>query len=126
MFIIYKDYPYAPQYTFLSFLAEFGAMLGIAGGIAFIVAAFKTGKYLFLLPGLLLLPIGAVLYFLVYRKIIPAKAEIVSKQNIETKARYAASYCWKHPEAYDQLMQINPDFAAKYTKNEKGRIVRKK
>ena len=126
MVFFYKDYPFAPKYTFISLAAEFGALFSAFGGIALIITAFKSGNYLLLLPGVVLLPLGVFLYLRVYRKIIPEKAAIASEINIKTKGKYAASYCWRHPEAYEELMQINPDFAARYTRNEKGRIVKRK
>ena len=51
-------------------------------------------------------------------------AEKEGDLNIRTKAAYALMYCNQNPEAYDQLIQENPAFAAKYEKNEEGKIVK--
>ena len=125
MVFFYKSYPYAPKATALSGLCSGACFLAVIGAICLIALGVQR-SLLWILPGVVLLAGAAALYFLVYRKLIPEKAKAETEKNIATKGSYAAMYCHQHPEAYEQLMQANPDFAQKYTKNEKGRIVKKK
>ena len=123
----YKFYPYSPKSNLLSMLCSLIALAGLFGALACFFGAFgKEEKvYWLVLPGVVLLAL-AVASFYYDRKIIPQKAAEDSEKNISTKGSFAAQYCRVHPEAYDRLMETNPDFAANYTKNEKGWIVKKK
>ena len=122
-----RYYPYAPKTNLLSGLACFVGAIALIGAIACFYGAFGAEKKLYwlILPAVALLALAAAsLYYDL--KIIPQKASEETKQNISTKGSFAAQYCRAHPEAYDRLMETNPDFAAKFTKNEKGWIVKKK
>ena len=123
--VFYKSYPYAPKATILSALAAIGTYLGVIGAIALFAAGFK-GMLWMVFVGIALLAGSAALYFVIYRKIVPEKAKVETEQNIATKANFAAMYCKQHPEAYDELIKTNPDFAAKYIRNEAGKIVKQR
>lgn len=125
----YKTYPYAPKASLFSVLSVLFSYCGLIGGICLALFFFfgnveKTTGLIRGIIGLLVLALAAFLYFYVYRKIVPAMAEKESDVNIHTKARFAYNYCQKHPEAFDQLQSENPDFAAKYQRNEAGKIVK--
>lgn len=121
----YKSYPFAPKASVLSAISAFGTYLSVIGAIC-MVALGAQKSFLWVVAAVALLAGAAALYFLVYRKIIPEKAKAETQKNIATKGSFAAMYCRQHPEAYEQLMQTNPDFAQKYTRNEKGKIVKQK
>lgn len=123
--IFYKSYPFAPKASLFSALSAMLSYLALIGAIVCVALGVK-GTPLLIVLGVVLLAVAGVVYFLVYRKLIPEKAKAESQKNITTKGSFAAMYCHQHPEAYEQLMQTNADFAARYTKNEKGRIVKKK
>lgn len=130
MFIVYKSYPYAPGATLCSALCSAGTLLSAIGAIALIVGFFVEGSVYHeawaLIFGLLLAGLAVFLYFIVYRKKIPAMAERQSEKNIRTKAASALLYCQQHPEAYEELRSVNPAFAEKYERNETGKIVKRK
>ncbi len=123
--IFYKSYPYAPKASLFSALCAMVSYLALIGAVVCVAFGVK-GNALLIVLGVALLAVAGVVYFLVYRKLIPEKAKAESRKNIATKGSFAAMYCRQHPEAYEQLMQTNADFAARYTKNEKDKIVRKK
>ena len=125
MTIFYKSYPYAPKATALSALCSCVCFLAVVGAIC-MIALGAANSFLWIVLGVVLLAGAAALYFLVYRKAIPRKAREETQKNIATKGSFAAMYCRQHPDAYEQLMQTNPDFAQKYTRNEKGKIVKQK
>lgn len=123
----YKYYPYSPKSNLISMLCTLVALVGLFGAIYCFYGAFGKDQkvYWLILPAVvsLALVVAAIYYD---KKILPPKAAEDSEKNISTKGSFAAQYCRAHPEAYDRLMETNPDFAANYTKNEKGRIVKKK
>lgn len=123
--IFYKSYPFAPKASVLSALSACGAYLCVIGAIC-LIALGAAKSFLWIVLGVVLLAGAAALYLLVYRKIVPRKAKAETETNVKTKGSFAAMYCRQHPDAYEQLMQTNPDFAQKYTKNEAGKIVKKK
>lgn len=121
----YKSYPFAPKASVLSALSACGTYLCVIGAICMVALGVQK-SFLWILAAVALLAAAAALFFLVYRKIVPEKAKAETETNIRTKGSFAAMYCNRHPEAYEELMQTNPDFAAKYTRNEKGRVVKQK
>ena len=123
--ISYKSYPFAPKASVLSALSAFGSFLSLIGAICLIALGVQK-NFVLILVGVALLALAAFLFLVVYRKIVFEKARTETETNINTKGSFAAMYCNQHPEAYEQLMQINPDFAQRYTKNETGKIVKKK
>ncbi len=123
--LFYKSYPYAPKASLLSALSACGSYLLVIGAICMVALGVQK-SFLWILPAIAILAGAAALYFLVYRKIVPEKARAETERNIKTKASFAAMYCRQHPEAYEELMRVNPDFAAKYTLNENGRVVKQK
>ena len=121
----YKSYPFAPKASVLSAVSAFGTYLCVIGAICMVALGVQR-SFLWILAAVALLAAAAALYLLVYRKIVPEKAKAETETNVKTKGSFAAMYCNQHPEAYDELMRVNPDFAAKYTRNEKGRVVKQK
>ena len=128
-FISYKSYPCAPKATLLSAACSVGEL------IALILAAFFAGMFnkagssmyhspLVIVGAVLLLALAVVCHVFVYRKLVPAMAEKETEKNIRTKANFAKIYCDRNPEAYDELHEINADFAAHYTRDESGKIVK--
>lgn len=121
----YKSYPFAPKASVLSAVSAFGTYLCVIGAICMVALGVQR-SFLWVLAAVALLAAAAALYLLVYRKIVPEKAKAETETNVKTKGSFAAMYCNQHPEAYDELMRVNPDFAARYTRNEKGRVVKQK
>ena len=128
--VFYKSYPCAPAATLCSALCSCGALLSAIGAIALVGGFFASGsinhEIWALLVGLLLAALAVFLYFVVYRKVIPAMAEKQTQNNIRTKADAAYLFCQSNPEAYDELRAVNPAFAQKYERDETGRIRRRK
>ncbi len=120
--MVYRSYPYAPLMSFCSGLTAFGALLFFCFGILSVLNLSLIWK----LTGVLEIAFAAFLFFIVYKKKIPNKAEEISKKNIETKVIYALQYCRVNPDAYDEIAFINKNFADKYERNEEGKIVKKK
>ena len=121
MIFFYKSYPYAPSMTFCSAMTSFGILLCACFGIALI-----TNLSAISIIGVLLIALAAFLYLYVYRKIIPNKAEEITKKNIETKTGFALQYCRANPQEYEAIAAVNQEFAAKYERNEEGKIVKRK
>lgn len=131
---MYKSYPCAPKATLLSGFCSMFQMFAVLGAIVlgylfFVLNANGIGTSLYhhplaLIGAILLLALTAFLYIFVYRKKIPEMAQREADQNIRTKANFAATYCTQYPEAYEELRSINPAFAQKYERNEKGKIVK--
>ena len=121
MVFFYKSYPYAPSMTFCSAMTSFGILLCVCFGIALI-----TNLSAISIIGVLLIVLAVFLYFDVYKKRIPNKAEEITKKNIETKVGFALQYCRTNPDAYEEIAAVNQDFAAKYERNEDGKIVKRK
>lgn len=121
MVFFYKSYPYAPAMTFCSALTSFGALLCLCFGIVLVINLSAISVI-----GALLIALAVFLYFDVYKKIIPKKAEEMTKKNIETKAGYALQYCRANPQAFEEIAAVNQEFAEKYERNQDGKIVKRK
>ena len=122
MVFVYRNYPYAPKATFFS--AGMSLIAVIALVIAIAQLSMIKNSAFHIIPAVLC---GAAAYFFFFelgRKKADKMAEKEGDLNIRTKAAYALMYCSQNPEAYDQLIQENPAFAAKYEKNEEGKIVK--
>ncbi|MBR1757560.1 MAG: hypothetical protein IJ744_02380 [Lachnospiraceae bacterium] len=117
--IFYRVYRYAPSATAFSVLCSLIGYGCVVGAISLIAGAL-------IIPAILVGAIGA--FFIIYlgHTVADKIAEKNGKKNIETKAKYARIYCGEHPEAYEYLRSINPDFAAKFTRDENGKIVKMK
>ena len=121
MVFFYKSYPYAPSMTLCSALTMLGTILCVCFGIVLIINLSVLSVI-----GVLIAALGAFLYFYVYRKIIPEKAEDITKKNIETKVGFALQYCRANPQDYEAIAAVNQEFAAKYERNEDGKIIKRK
>lgn len=118
--IFYKTYPYAPKASLMSMacvIGEFALFL-----VACLFASHR--KPLQIILAIVFLALVAVLYFYVYRKLVPAYARTEGEINVRTKPRFAALYCQNNPDEYESIRELNPEFAQTYEKNEKGRIVK--
>ncbi|MBO4887947.1 MAG: hypothetical protein J5589_06525 [Firmicutes bacterium] len=125
MFVLfYRNYTYAPSCTLLSALGSMLAFLAAIGGIVCIVMVKE--KPVMAVVGVLLLIAAFCSWWFLGRKLPDKLSPKISEKNISTKPGFAAMYCREHPEAYASLCQKNPDFAAKYTFNEKGKLVKRK
>ena len=126
MFVIfYRSYPYAPSATLLSAVGNaFAFLMGVGGIVCFVMA--KNNPVLMIILGILLIAAAVCCWYFLGRKIPDKISQSISEKNIRTKANYAAMYCRQHPEAYASLCAQNPDFAAKFMFNEKGKLVRRK
>ena len=122
MVFFYKSYPYAPSMTFCSAFTMLGILLSGAFGIVLAIQL----EAVKLIIGALLIALALYLYFIVYRKKIPAKAAEISKKNIETKPGFALQFCRENPQAYDEIAAVNSAFAEKYELGENGKIVKRK
>ena len=60
------------------------------------------------------------------RKLTDKLNEKWAEDNIRTKAGVAFQYVMSHPEEYDRVAAMNPEFAQKYEIGEKGRPVKRK
>lgn len=68
---------------------------------------------------------AAIFFFVYMSRILPDKiAEKDFAVKIKTSASVALLYCKDHPEHFDAVAAENPAFAAKYCKDEKGKIVK--
>ena len=122
MVFVYRNYPFAPKATFFSAGMSFIAVIALVIAIAQITMVKESAVHI--IPAVLC---GAAAYFFFFelgRKKADKMAEKEGEQNIRTKAGYALQYCRQHPEAFEQLRQENPDFAAKYEMNDEGKIVK--
>ena len=122
MVFVYRNYPYAPKATF------FSAGMSLIAVIALVIAIAQLSMIkdspVRVIPAVLCGIAAYVFFFELGRKKADKMAEKETEQNIRTKANYALMYCNQNPEAYDQLIQENPAFAAKYEKNAEGKIVK--
>ncbi len=122
--IFYKSYPYAPVATLVSGLSYAGAF---SCAILAIVCILQIGKNpVYIIPTVILIALGLFLFLYVGRKVVDQMAEKETEKNIRTKPRFAQLYCGTHPEEFERIAEINPEFGQKYEINEKGRCVKKK
>jgi len=134
--IFYKSYPYAPKATLYSALSSIFAYFAIIFGAVNVYGGFfgdlskglfaDANKIVVGVIGLLLLGLGLFSFFYLYKKVIPAKAEKESEENIRTKASFGYMYCKNFPEEYERIRAVNADFAEKYQRDETGKIVKVK
>ena len=124
VYFSYKSYPYAPAATFLSALCSFLSMLLLGGVLAFGGFAYywPEKRMTFILLALLCLGLGLFCFLFVYRRAIPRLAEKMTVKNLASRADLAYRYCREHPEAYEWLRGINPEFAARYYRDEEGHL----
>ena len=122
--IFYKNYPYAPVASLVSGFSNAFAFISAIGAILCILQV-KT-SIVYLLVALLLAGLAAFLFLYVSRKLVDQMAEKETDKNIRTKPRFAYSYCLAHPEEYEHLAQINPEFGQKYEINENGKCAKRK
>lgn len=124
MVFFYRNYPCAPKATLIS---------GLANGFGYIAAIFTIvlatnipKRPIYILPVLLLAGLAAFLIIYVGHKLTDKLGPAEAEKNITTKPRFAQAFCSIHPEEYDRLAQINPEFGRLYEKNDKGRVVKRK
>lgn len=122
MYFFYKYYPYSPKATALSAFGNLGALLGIIGAVASFYSYSKS--ILFIPLGIVCLAVAAFCFFYVSLKLSKKVAETDSEKNIKTKYNYAYMYCKEHPEMFEEIASVNTAFAARYTKDENGKIVK--
>lgn len=122
MMIFYKSYQYAPIATLVSGLSSALAVCAVLGGLA--LFGIRGGSALKMVGGVVLIALAAFLFFYCSRTLPDKMSEKESEKNIRTKASYALMYCKENPEAYDQLIAENMDFARKYIRNNEGKIVK--
>lgn len=124
MVFYYRSYPYSTKATLISVVANIGGYLaGIGAVVAF---AMIENKVIGVILAVLLAALALFLFIYVGRKLTDKLSEKWSEENIRTKANVAFQYVFSHPEEYDRIAAINPDFAEKYEIGEKGRPVRRK
>ena len=122
--IFYRNYPYAPVATLVS---GFSYIIGFISAIGAILCILQVGKSpVYILPTIILAGLAAFLFLYVGRKLVDQMAEKETEKNIRTKPRFAQSYCIAHPEEFERIAEINPEFGQKYEINEKGKCVKKK
>ena len=129
--VFYKNYPYAPKSTALSALCTLVELIALLFAVCLIAMFGKeTGalyhKPLAIVGGVALALLAVACYVFAYRKAVPAMAEKETEKNIRTKAKFARLYCQNHPEAFEELQSVNAAFAQMYTRDESGRIVKKR
>ena len=122
MYISYKSYRYSPIATFVSGI---GSCLVVFLAIAALACFFTCSNNMLLIPLGIVFIAGAVCSWIFIRNKLSQKiANKNSEKNIMTKAVYAYMFCEEHPEAFEELAANNPAFAAKYTRDDSGKIVK--
>ena len=122
MYISYRSYRYSPKATLVSGL---GSCLVVFLAIAALVCFVICKDNMLLIPLGIVFAAGAVCSWIFIRNKLSQKiADKDSEKNIRTKAVYAYMFCEEHPEAFEELAAENPAFAAKYTRDENGKIVK--
>ncbi len=120
--MFYRIYAYAPGATLVSALSGMAACCSIAGGGMLI--GMGKGRAGFIIGGIALIALAVIIYIYGSRIIPDRIARKQTEKNIKTKAVYAFRYCMENPEAYEQLIVENKNFASKYIRNDEGKIVR--
>ncbi len=124
MVFYYRNYPYSTKATLISVVANIGGYLaGIGAVVAF---AMIENKVIGVILAVILAALALFLFIYVGRKMTDKLAEKWSEENIKTKAGVAFQYVMSHPDEYDRIAALNPEFAQKYEMGEKGRPVRRK
>lgn len=120
----YKNYKYSTLATLVSGISSLGAVvlfiLGCFGGSLIDSKPIKIV--------VMVISIAAAFFIFVYcSRILPDKiAEKDFAKKIKTSAAVALLYCNDHPDEFDAIAAENPNFAAKYRKDENGKIVKNK
>lgn len=120
--MFYTNYPYSPKATFLSIIGNLGGLLGLIGAIALFLK--RDVSVLFILLAIVCAAVAVFCIFYVSMKLAKKVAETDGEKNIKTKVNYAYMYCSRHPEEFEKIAAENAAFAAKYTKDENGKIVK--
>lgn len=124
--IFHREYKYAPIATFFSF------MCSLASVCLLLLAAWQLGRgwqdglvsgYVW---GVVLLIAAGFSFFYLSRTFSDKLGKKETEKNIRTKAKFAYMFCMDHPEACQELMEINPVFSEKYRIDEKGRLIKTK
>ena len=119
--IFYKTYPYSKKATTVSVIFSLFAFMFVITGIMLFREALSDKEYVNCA-----IAVGIPIYIFGSNKLSKKIAEKEGPKNIRTKVGYAHKYVMAHPEAYDWLIKENPAFAAKYVRNESGKIVKRR
>ena len=122
MYFFYTYYPYSPKATALSAFGNLGGLLGLIGAVFLFYSYSKS--ILFIPLGIVCAAFAAFCFFYVSMKLSKKVAETDGEKNIRTKYNYAYMYCKDHPEMFEEIAAVNTAFAARYTKDENGKIVK--
>ncbi|MCM1006516.1 MAG: hypothetical protein NC485_01085 [Ruminococcus flavefaciens] len=111
----YTAYPYAPISTIFS---AFTNLLVVFFGVSSVLMLLEVIADIDLEGIFTVLFLIAILIFSFWlRKICVKAAAIETIKNIKSKARYALKYCGEHPDMYERLLAINPEFAEEMKNN---------
>ncbi|MBP8968875.1 MAG: hypothetical protein KBG42_06280 [Lachnospiraceae bacterium] len=124
MVFYYRNYPYSAKATMISVLANIGGYLAGIGAV--VAVAMIENKVLGIALCVILAVLALFLFIYVGRKLTDKLNEKWAEENIRTKAGVAFQYVMSHPEEYDRVAAMNPEFAQKYEIGEKGRPVKRK
>jgi VIT1/CCC1 family predicted Fe2+/Mn2+ transporter len=124
MVFYYRNYPYSAKATMISVLANIGGYLAGIGAV--VAVAMIENKVLGIALCVILAALALFLFIYVGRKLTDKLNEKWAEENIRTKAGVAFQYVMSHPEEYDRVAAMNPEFAQKYEIGEKGRPVKRK
>ena len=124
MVFYYRNYPYSAKATMISVLANIGGYLAGIGAV--VAVAMIENKVLGIVLCVILAALALFLFIYVGRKMTDKLNEKWAEENIRTKAGVAFQYVMSHPEEYDRVAAMNPEFAQKYEIGEKGRPVKRK
>ncbi len=124
MVFYYRNYPYSTKATMISVLANLGGYLAGIGAV--VAVAMIENKVLGIALCVILAALALFLFIYVGRKLTDKLNEKWAEENIRTKAGVAFQYVMSHPEEYDRIAAMNPEFAQKYEMGEKGRPVKRK
>jgi hypothetical protein len=120
--MFYKVYRYSTKATIFSVLTSAAALIFALLAIL----SFKSFESIVMkVLGTVVCLAAAVFFFGYLSRIYADKiAENDFEQKIKTSVSVALLYCRDHPEQFEEIAAGNDEFAAKYCKNEKGKIVK--
>lgn len=124
MTIFYRYYRYSGLATFISIIANIGAVVSILAA-AYCVLIVEN-RVMGISLGIILALLAAFLFVYVGRIMTDRLSKKWGEKNVERKVLVAYEYCHDNPEEYDRVATLNPKFAQKYMKDENGRIVKRK
>lgn len=111
----YRVYPYAPLATLFSVIMRLLAFFAAIGAIC-LCSNIKENPIM-AVPGVICAAAALFFWLFLSNKTADKLAEKEGGENIRNKHKYAHMYCGKHPEAYEQLLEENQEYAREMRTN---------